>query len=420
MALALAEARRARGWSSPNPPVGAVVVRDGAVVGRGHTQPPGQAHAEVMALRQAGPAARGADLYVTLEPCSHHGRTPPCTAAIIAAGVARVHVALRDPNPAIDGAGLAQLAAAGIEVTLGDGAAAAAELCEGFTTHILTGRPLVIAKYAMSLDGRIATATGQSRWITGPAARAHLHRLRAAVDAILVGAGTVLADDPQLTARLPDATMPVHQPLRVVLDSAGRLPLAARLFDPALPGRTLVATTVRMPADHRVALAARGVEVLTLPASPAGVALPALLDALGRRGVTSLLVEGGARVHAAFFAAGLVHKVLAYVAPVVIGGAAAPGPVAGDGAPTLAAAPRLTRPAIDRLGPDLLLTAYLPDTTRHLPHVAAGWAGGDVESGEPSGWPAVAVKRAPEPLLVVPDHRSAPPDADPDRPPERT
>jgi diaminohydroxyphosphoribosylaminopyrimidine deaminase/5-amino-6-(5-phosphoribosylamino)uracil reductase len=381
MALALAEARRARGWSSPNPPVGAVVVRDGAVVGRGHTQPPGQAHAEVMALRQAGPAARGADLYVTLEPCGHHGRTPPCTAAIIAAGIARVHVALRDPNPAVDGAGLAQLAAAGIDVTLGDGAAAAAELCEGFATHILTGRPLVIAKYAMSLDGRIATATGQSRWITGPAARAHLHRLRAAVDAILAGAGTVLADDPLLTARVPAAEAPVHQPLRVVLDSAGRLPLAARLFDPALPGRTLVATTARMPDDRRAALAARGVEVLTLPATPAGVALPELLDTLGRRGVTSLLVEGGARVHAAFFAAGLV---------------------AGAGAPTLAAAPRLTRPALDRLGPDLLLTAYVPATTRHLPHVAERWAAGSLENDGPAGWPATAAAPAPEPLLAGP------------------
>jgi diaminohydroxyphosphoribosylaminopyrimidine deaminase/5-amino-6-(5-phosphoribosylamino)uracil reductase len=400
MALALAEARRARGWSSPNPPVGAVVVRDGAIVGRGHTQPPGQAHAEVMALRQAGPAARGADLYVTLEPCGHHGRTPPCTAAIIAAGIARVHVALRDPNPAVDGAGLAQLAAAGIDVTLGDGAAAAAELCEGFATHILTGRPLVIAKYAMSLDGRIATATGQSRWITGPTARAHLHRLRATVDAILAGAGTVLADDPLLTARVPAAETPVHQPLRVVLDSAGRLPLAARLFDPALPGRTLVATTDRMPADRRAALAARGVEVLTLPATPAGVALPELLDALGRRGVTSLLVEGGARVHAAFFAAGLVHKVLAYIAPVIIGGAAAPGPVAGAGAPALAAAPRLTRPALERLGPDLLLTAYVPATTRHLPHVAGHWATGGLENDGPAGWPAAAAAPAPEPLLA--------------------
>jgi diaminohydroxyphosphoribosylaminopyrimidine deaminase/5-amino-6-(5-phosphoribosylamino)uracil reductase len=373
MRLALAEARLARGWSSPNPPVGAVVARDGVVVGRGHTQPPGQAHAAVMALRAAGPAAAGAELYVTLEPCRHHGRTPPCTDAIVAAGVARVHVAALDPNPAVDGAGLARLRAAGVAVTLGDGAAEAAELIEGFATHVLTGRPLVIAKYAMSLDGRIATAAGHSRWITAEAARAHLHRLRAAVDAILVGAGTVVADDPLLTARPPRDEPAPHQPLRVVLDSAGRLPPTARLFDPALPGRTLVATTERMPADRRSALRDRGVDLLLLPVGPDGVSLPALLDALGERGVTSLLVEGGGRVHGAFFAGGLVHKILAYVAPVIIGGAAAPGPVGGGGAATMDAALRLVAPRVEPLGPDLLVTAYVPGATRHLASAAGSY-----------------------------------------------
>jgi diaminohydroxyphosphoribosylaminopyrimidine deaminase/5-amino-6-(5-phosphoribosylamino)uracil reductase len=367
MMLALAEARRARGWSSPNPPVGAVVVRDGVVVGRGRTQPPGQAHAEVVALRAAGAAARGATLYVTLEPCAHQGRTPPCTEAIIAAGIARVHVAVRDPNPRVDGAGLAALERAGIATTLGDGAEAAARLIEGFTTQILTGRPLVIAKYAMSLDGRIATRTGQSRWITGPAARAHLHRTRAAVDAILVGAGTALADDPQLTARPPDTAAPVHQPLRIVLDSAGRVPPTARLFDPALPGRAVVAATDRLPAAHRAALAARGVETLILPAGDDGVDLGALLEELGRRGVTSMLVEGGARVHGAFRDAGLVHKMQVYVAPVVIGGAGAPGPIGGLGAGPMAEAARLVGVRTRLLGPDILLTGYDPATTGHLP-----------------------------------------------------
>lgn len=373
MMLALAEARLACGWSSPNPPVGAVIVQAGRVVGRGHTQPPGQAHAEIMALRQAGAAAHGAELYVTLEPCAHYGRTPPCTEAIIAAGLSRVHVALRDPNPSVNGGGLARLNAAGIPTYLGDGAAAAAELIEGFTTHILTGRPLVIAKYAMSLDGRIATHTGHSRWITGETARAHVHRWRARVDAILVGAGTALADNPQLTARLPASEPPPHQPLRILLDSTGRVPPSATLYDPALPGHTLLATTDRLAASTATALTERGVEILRLPTAPAGVALPALLDELGHRGVTSVLVEGGAQVLGAFVDAGLVHKVMAYVAPVVIGGAASPGPVAGRGALTMPEALHLTATRLEMLTPDLLLTAYVPQMANHLP-LAAGLA----------------------------------------------
>jgi diaminohydroxyphosphoribosylaminopyrimidine deaminase/5-amino-6-(5-phosphoribosylamino)uracil reductase len=399
MALALAEARLACGWSSPNPPVGAVVVRDGVVVGRGHTQPPGREHAEVMALRQAGPAARGADLFVTLEPCAHHGRTPPCTAAIIAAGVARVHVAVRDPNPSVDGAGLRVLAAAGIPTTLDDGHAPAAELIEGFATHILTGQPLVIAKYAMSLDGRIATRTGHARWITSAPARTHVHGLRAIVDAILVGAGTAIADDPLLTARLPGGPPP-HQPLRVVLDSSGRVPLTARLYDPLLPGETLLATTDRVPAAHRDALLARGVAVAILPGGPAGVDLPALLHLLGQRGVTSLLVEGGARVLGAFAGAGLVHKVLAYIAPVIIGGATAPGPVAGEGVATMADALRLTQPRVECFGPDLLVTAYVPTTTRHLP------LAGDAAQEEPSS--SVLTLADPAPPVTRPTWEALP------------
>ena len=365
MALALAEARQARGWSSPNPPVGAVLTRDGRVVGAGHTQPPGGPHAEIMALRQAGEAARGAEMHVTLEPCPHHGRTPPCVEAITAAGVATVHVATRDPNPCVRGGGLAALEAAGIATTVGDGAAAAAELIEGFTTHILTGRPLVVAKYAMSLDGRIATRTGHARWITGPVARAHVHQVRAGVDAILVGAGTAVADDPLLTAR-PDRETP-HQPLRVVLDASGRVPLSARLFDPALPGRTLLVTGDRLPAERRLALRERGIETLTLPTEGTLISVPTLLEELGRRGVTSLLVEGGARVLASFVEAGVVQKVLAYIAPVIIGGAEAPGPVAGLGATTMTEALRLTATRVEQLGPDTLVTAYVPATTEHLP-----------------------------------------------------
>jgi diaminohydroxyphosphoribosylaminopyrimidine deaminase/5-amino-6-(5-phosphoribosylamino)uracil reductase len=374
MASALAEARLACGWSSPNPPVGAVIVRDGRLVAAGRTQPPGGAHAEIVALAGAGAGALGADLYVTLEPCCHVGRTPPCCDAIVRAGIRRVIAACADPNPLVHGGGFARLRAAGVEVSVGDGAADAARLIEGFATAIATGRPLVIAKYAMSLDGRIATATGHARWISGPSARAHLHRLRATVDAILVGAGTVLADDPLLTAR-PAATTAPHQPLRVVLDSAGRLPLTARVFSPAPPASTLVATTAAMPADHRLALTARGVEVAVLPAGEHGVDLPALLDHLGARGVTTLLVEGGSRVHASFFEAGLVHKVVSYVAPVIIGGEAAPGPVGGHGAQTMDAALRLAPVRIERLDPDLVVEGYIPETCPHLP-----FAGGTLVS----------------------------------------
>lgn len=372
MSRALEQARLARGWSSPNPPVGAVVVRDGRLVGLGRTQPPGQAHAEVAALAQAGAAAAGADLYVTLEPCCHFGRTPPCCDAIVAAGVRRVIAAQPDPNPAVDGRGVACLRAAGIEVVVGDGATAAAALIEGFTTHLLTGRPLVIAKYAMSLDGRIATATGHARWISGPDAREHLHRLRASVDAILVGSGTVAADDPLLTARPPVPATTPHQPLRVVLDSTGRLPATARVFDPALPATTLVATTGAMLADQRQALIGRGVEILMLPADDGGVDLTALLAALGDRGVTTLLVEGGAHIHGSFFAAGLVHKVVSYVAPVIIGGAAAPGPVAGRGALTMDQALRLANTRVERLGADVLIEGYVPATCGHLPLAGDG------------------------------------------------
>jgi diaminohydroxyphosphoribosylaminopyrimidine deaminase/5-amino-6-(5-phosphoribosylamino)uracil reductase len=262
---------------------------------------------------------------------------------------------------------MAALTAAGVATSLGDGASAAAALIEGFTTHILTGRPLVIAKYAMSLDGRIATHTGHSRWITGPLARAHLHRLRASVDAILVGAGTVRADDPQLTARPPDWPGQPYQPLRVIVSRHGRLSLSARVFDATLPGRTLLVTANDLPPTDARTLQGRGLELLQLPDGTDGVDLPALLDYLGSIDITSLLVEGGSQTLAGFFGQHLVHKVLTYVAPVIIGGHAAPGPVGGRGVPTMALADRLTAPTYQSLGADLLISAYQPALTAHLP-----------------------------------------------------
>jgi diaminohydroxyphosphoribosylaminopyrimidine deaminase/5-amino-6-(5-phosphoribosylamino)uracil reductase len=339
--------------------VGAVIVRDGEIVGEGYHQRAGTPHAEIHALRAAGERARGATMYVTLEPCCFHGRTPPCTEALITAGIAEVHIAMLDPNPRVAGRGRAALEAAGIRTVVGEEEAAARALNAAFVTWITTGRPLVIAKFAMSLDGKIATPTGESQWITGPQARRRVHETRDIVDAILVGADTVLADNPQLTTRL-DGRSDVHHPLRVILDSRGRVPLEAQVFDPALPGRTVVATTAAMPDATRRALEERDVQVLSLPADEAGrVALPALLDTLGRMEITSLLVEGGATVLGSFFDAGLVDQVMAFVAPRIIGGAAAPGPVAGRGAARLAATPRLRDVQVERLGSDVLICGWV-------------------------------------------------------------
>ena len=357
MARALELAARARGRTSPNPMVGAVLVRGGEIVGQGFHPRAGEPHAEIFALRQAGERARGALLYVNLEPCCHFGRTPPCTEALIQAGVAEVHMAMEDPNPLVHGKGRAALEAAGIRTMIGEAEDEARQLNETFIKYISTSHPFVTAKFAMSLDGKIATSTGESRWITGRPARRRVHELRDMSDAVCVGVNTLLADDPRLTTRLEGTD--VRHPLRVVLDSRGRAPLTARAFDRALPGRTLVATTEHMSAHHRSELEARRLEVWTLPSDDQGrVDLVALLDRLGERETTSLLVEGGGSLLASFFEARLVDKVLAFVAPVIIGGQAAPTPVRGVGASRLADALRLERLSVERVGDDVLIVGY--------------------------------------------------------------
>ncbi len=360
MALALAEARRARGTTSPNPAVGAVLVKDGQVIARGHTQPPGGPHAEIVALQAAGPQARGATLYVTLEPCNVFGRTGPCTTAIIDAGVAEVHCAIIDPDPRVRGRGVAELRAAGVSVVVGAHAPEAADHHADFIVHRLLGRPLVVAKFAASLDGRIAAVSGDARWVSGPAARAWVHRERAALDAIMVGSGTVLADDPLLTAR-PEGEVgvppDVRQPLRIVVDSRGRIPITARVLGTEAP--VLIATTAAAPAAWRAALAARGAEVLVLPSAADGrVDLVALLMTLGQRGVMSVLVEGGATLLGALFDAALVDKVHAVIAPLIIGGRALPA-VGGRGAWSMAEAHRLQDVTVARLDDDTVITGYL-------------------------------------------------------------
>lgn len=356
MARALELARGAVGTTSPNPPVGSVVVREGRIVGEGATQPPGGPHAEAVALVAAAGLARGATLYATLEPCSHFGRTPPCAQAAIDAGVARVVYALRDPDPNVDGRGDAMLRAAGIEVESGDGGVESERVLEAYIKHRRTGRPFVIAKYAASLDGKIGASSGDSRWVSGPATLAWAHENRPKLDAIMVGVSTVLIDNPQLTAR-PGGVESERQPLRVIVDSRGRTPATAAV----LLGRprTLIATTAVATADWRAAIEGAGGEVLVLAPGPDGrVPLPELLDDLGRRGVLTLLVEGGGVLHGSFFDQRLVDKLHAVIAPIVVGAAKAPGAVEGRGAERMRDAVRLRDVTVERLGDDVLVTGY--------------------------------------------------------------
>ena len=312
MQQALDQALLGQNSSTPNPSVGCVLVKDHQVLGFGHSQPAGGAHAEVMALRMAGEEAVGATAYVTLEPCSHFGRTPPCADALIKAGVARVVVALKDPNPLVAGQGLARLAAAGIEVESGVLQAAALEHHKGFISRMVRGRPWLCIKMAASLDGRTALANGQSQWITGPAARSDVQKLRAQSCAMLTGIGTVLADNPQLTVREFAVD---RQPLRVVVDSQLRTPPDAKLFNH--PGVLIVGAVAGLPEQQ--ALEAAGAEVLILPDAAGRVDLAALLQELGRRGCNRVTVEAGGMLAGALLQAGLADEMVLYQAPVLIG-----------------------------------------------------------------------------------------------------
>jgi diaminohydroxyphosphoribosylaminopyrimidine deaminase/5-amino-6-(5-phosphoribosylamino)uracil reductase len=312
MRTALAEGERGVGRTSPNPPVGAVVVRDGRVVGRGHHERAGGPHAEVVALRAAGGRARGADLYTTLEPCDHWGKTPPCSIAVLEAGIRRVFVGSRDPNPVVNGRGIARLRREGVPVLTGVLRAECDALIAPRMHFMRTGRPFVTLKAAITLDGKIATHAGHSRWVTGPAARAEVHQLRDRVDAVLVGAETARLDDPRLTTRLPRGRG--HDPLRVVLEGRRPLPRTLRLFHPRSRAPTLVAT-VRAGAAPLP-----GVETVRCRARRGLVDLHDLLERLAARGVTHLLVEGGATTHAAFLEAGLADRVLVFIAPKLLGG----------------------------------------------------------------------------------------------------
>ena len=354
MRRALELAERARGLTSPNPMVGAVVVLGGAIVGEGFHAAAGRPHAEIEALAAAGGRARGATLYVTLEPCAHHGRTPPCAPAVVAAGVSRVVAAIRDPNPEVSGRGLASLRGAGVEITLGVGEDEAARQNRVFLTAMREGRPHVTLKAAMTLDGKLADVQGTSRWITAEGARLEAHRLRSEADAIVVGIGTVLADDPALTVRLP-APWP-REPLRVVLDRAARTPPSARLITAGTPARALVAVAADAPAERVTALEGAGAGLLRLPVRDDRVEPGALLDALFAREVRGVLVEGGGEVHASFLEAGLVDRVAFFVAPRLLGGRRATPVVGGQGL-ALKDATRLGPLSVRQVGEDLLIEA---------------------------------------------------------------
>ncbi|MFO7983522.1 MAG: bifunctional diaminohydroxyphosphoribosylaminopyrimidine deaminase/5-amino-6-(5-phosphoribosylamino)uracil reductase RibD [Desulfuromonadales bacterium] len=361
MQLALELARRGEGRTRPNPPVGAVVLRDGHVVGRGFHPRAGEPHAEIFALEEAGDMAAGAELYVTLEPCSHHGRTGPCCEAIVKAGIRRVVIGATDPNPHVDGGGIRYLQQAGLEVFSGILEPDCQRLIAPFARHATTGLPFVILKSAMTLDGFTACASGDSRWVSGEESRLHVHGLRDRVDAIMVGAGTVEKDDPRLTTRLPGDG---RDPLRVVVDSTLRLSEKAAIFQTDSDAVTLIATTGRADTRKVERLRAGGAEVLILAEDDGWVDLKDLLQHLGRRDVQSLLLEGGATLAGRCFRQRLINRVMIFVAPRLIGGADGRGIFAGPGVQVMNEAPTLQDVRVSRFGDDTLIEGEMDDVYR--------------------------------------------------------
>lgn len=362
MTLALRLATKGRGTTSPNPMVGALVVRQGRIVAQGFHLRPGTPHAEIRALRQAGNRARGATLYVTLEPCCHlKKRTPPCVPAIVRSGVRRVVIAMQDPNPSVKGKGIAVLRRAGLSVTVGVAGSQAEKLNKAYCHWMKTGRPYVILKAGMTLDGQLATATGESRWITSEPSRREAHQLRRHADAVLVGIGTVLADDPSLTARTGTRLekLAPRQPLRIVVDSRLRTPLKARILAQQDKAKTIIATTAAAPAVRRSVFQKMGTQVLMLPAVRDRVSLAALLTQLGRRGVMSLLVEGGGEINAAMLKAKLVDHISLYMAPLMLGGQNAKGVIGGKSPARLKGAITLRNVVTRSVGNDLVVEGDL-------------------------------------------------------------
>lgn len=357
MRRALGLAVRARGRTSPNPAVGAVVVRGGRIVGEGYHRRAGEPHAEVIALRNAATLARGATLYVTLEPCCHlDKRTPPCTDAILSSGANRVVIATEDPNPNVSGRGIARLREHQIDTTVGILRDRAKRVNEAYACWIRTGRPFVTLKIASTLDGKIATSSGESRWISGARARDYTHRLRDRVDAVLVGLGTVLADDPELTARGGRGRRTPH---RVIVDERLATPPTARALKPRRGSAVIIATTSRAPAARRRRLEQRGVRVLMTRSRDGMVDLRDLMRRLGAMEITSVLIEGGAEVNASALRSGVVQKVVVMLAPKLLGGRDAISAIGGRSPKRLTDALMLRETLIRRLGEDMIVEGYL-------------------------------------------------------------
>ena len=354
MARALELAEKGGGYVNPNPQVGAVIVKDGEVIATGYHRKFGGSHAEVNALKEAGEEAEGATMYVTLEPCVHYGKTPPCADEIIKSGLKRVHVAIEDPNPRVSGKGIEKLREAGIEVTLGLMEEEAKKVNEIFLHYTRTGRPFVLLKLAMTFDGRIATKTGDSRWITSAEAREEVHRLRGRHSGVVVGVGTVLSDDPRLNVRDaegPDGT-------RFVLDPRGRTPLESRIFELDSSAPTIMVVGEDLPSDRAGEFERLGADVWRVPVNNRGIDLEVFLDRAGESGYDSLLVEGGSEVAGSFVDLGLIDKINFFYAPKIIGGKEAVPGVSGEGAPKVEAGLELDRLEVERVGSDISVVGY--------------------------------------------------------------
>ena len=362
MALELAE--KGRGWTSPNPMVGAVVVKDGATVGAGFHRAAGKAHAEVEAIDDAGAKAAGATLYVTLEPCNHYGRTPPCTEKIIAAGIRRVVVAMEDPNPHVAGGGCARLRDEGIRVDVGICQKEAERQNEAFIKYVLKGRPFTVVKCAATLDGRLATRTGDSKWITGARARQYVHRLRHAIDGILVGIGTVRADDPSLTARPGSDFGPAKDPTRFILDTRLSISASARVLHLDSQSETYIICGHPAPENRRQLLEKEGARVLQMPVSDQGIDLVPLMDRLGQMGITSLLIEGGGRVAGSALRQGIVDRVVFFYGPKIYGGDDGVSMCRGKGPARLADAVSIRNIRVQRFDDDIMIEGDVVQSVR--------------------------------------------------------
>ena len=350
-------ASKGSGSTSPNPLVGAVIVKDGAIIGEGWHQRVGEAHAEVNAIQNAVKPVEGATIYVNLEPCSHFGRTPPCAAELVKRKFKRVVVAMEDPNPLVAGRGIKLLRDNGIQVDIGLDKLEALKLNDVFIKYITVKKPLVLLKAAMTLDGKTATKTGDSKWISSELSRGYVHHLRNRYSSILVGSNTVIRDDPQLTTRLEG--LKGRNPVRIVVDSKGRIPVDARVLETGENTKTIIATTPDMEEEKLNYLRARGVDIIITGKKEGRVDLGQLVEELGRRGMDSLMVEGGGTIAAAFLEQGLVDKAAVFIAPVIIGGKEAPTPVMGTGTSLISDGYRLKHQSISTFGGDVLVEGYI-------------------------------------------------------------